>query len=50
MLDIDVCLLEKKLFIIDLINNLVLKLVNSINWGLNYPTKLKFQDLKSNHR
>ena len=28
------------MFIINLINNLGLKLVNSINWGLNFPTLL----------
>jgi len=36
--DIDVCLFEQELFIINLINNLGLKLVNSINRGLNFPT------------
>ena len=35
---IDVCLFEQDLFIIDLINNLGLKLVNSTNWSLNFPT------------
>ena len=33
-----VCLFLQVLFIINLINNLGLKLVNSINWGLNFPT------------
>ena len=36
--DIDVRLFKQDLFIINLINNLGLKLVNSINWGLNFPT------------
>ena len=31
---------EQDLFIIDLINNLGLKLINFINWGLNFPTLL----------
>ena len=35
---IDVCLFEQWLFIIDLINNLSLKLINSINRGLNFST------------
>ena len=35
---IDVCLFEQDLFIIDLINNLGLKLVNSTNQSLNFPT------------
>ena len=38
MHDIDVCVFEQGLFIINLINNLDLKLVNSINGGLNFPT------------
>ena len=29
---------KQVLFIINLINNLGLKLVNSFNWGLNFPT------------
>ena len=36
--DIDVCLFKQVLFIINLINNLGLKLINSINRGLNFPT------------
>ena len=36
--DIDVCLFKQGLFIIDLIKNMSLKLVNSINQGLNFPT------------
>ena len=38
MYDINVCLFEEYLFIIDLINNLDLKFVNSINRVLNFPT------------
>ena len=38
--DIDICLFEQELFIIDLINNLSLKLVNPINQGLNFPTHM----------
>ena len=37
MLDIGVCLFVQGLFIIDLISNLGLKLVNSINRCLNFP-------------
>ena len=37
---IDICLFNQELFIIDLINNLTLKLVNSINQGLNFPTNI----------
>ena len=33
-----VCLFLQVLFLINLINNLGLKLVNSINQGLNFPT------------
>ena len=33
-----VCLFLQVLFLINLINNLSLKLVNSINRGLNFPT------------
>ena len=40
--DFDIILMfvcfKQVLFIINLINNLGLKLVNSINWGLNFPT------------
>ena len=36
MHDIDICLFVQELFIVDLINKLGLKLVNSINWGLNF--------------
>ena len=36
--DLDICLFYQVLFIINLINNLGLKLVNSINRGLNFPT------------
>ena len=36
--DFDVCLVLQVLFLINLINNLGLKLVNSINRGLNFPT------------
>ena len=35
MHDIDACLFNQGLFIIDLINNLALKLINSINQGDN---------------
>ena len=40
MHDIDVCFFLQGLFIINLIKNLGLKLVNSINRGLNFPTAL----------
>ena len=33
-----ICLFLQVLFLINLINNLSLKLVNSINWGLKFPT------------
>ena len=36
--DIDICLFVQELFIVDLINKLGLKLVNSINRGLIFPT------------
>ena len=40
--DFDIILMfvcfKQVLFIINLINNLGLKLVNFINWGLNFPT------------
>ena len=36
--DIDICLFEQGLFIMDIINNLGLKSVNSINRDLNFPT------------
>ena len=36
--DIDVYLFYQGLFIINLINNFGLKLINSINRGLNFPT------------
>ena len=36
--DIDVCLFYQGLFIINIINNLGLKLINSINRGLNFLT------------
>ena len=38
MYDIDICLFEQGLFIMDIINNLGLKSVNSINRDLNFPT------------
>ena len=44
-LDIDVCLFEQDLFTINIINNLGLKFVNSINQGLNFPTKMIYEVL-----
>ena len=41
VLDIDISFFYQGLFIINLINNLSLKLVNSINRGPNFPTMMK---------
>ena len=45
MHDIDVCLFNQRLFIIDLINNLALKLFYSINRGLNFLIKIFYDSL-----
>ena len=41
-----VSLFWQVLFIINLINNLDLKLFNSINWGLNFPTEETTENMK----